>query len=422
MKILNNICIIDGFLWLLFMFMFPSIFQQIKYITLIILIIISFIYIIITKKAISKSLILGILLWLSYSLFSLLWGINNGYKVDFDLVNIYFITPIVALILSIIVDNKQKLIYLNKMLVIITFMIVVLDFIYILNRVGVLNIPGIDFNSPIFGSAVLENNKIEYRITNQSSLIFLLPYNIAIFISQEYKNKREKYLLFSTIFLGIIVTLLSGRRTFQFVVALAFILAIIFIKLKIFKFNISMRNPCILKKITFFVFLLILSIFAYKSLSDFTGIDNLFLSIKKTFLSAFDMSSKSGVIRTTQASLLIDGFKSSPIIGHGINSYLIDYIRSTRTPWSYEWVYIAFLYQSGIIGIAIFFSLIYCILKKLYYKVKGNRETRAYFFGIFIGFICFIISGSSNPMVYYIWAWSLALIPYSFIDCDIDKI
>jgi hypothetical protein len=40
--------------------------------------------------------------------------------------------------------------------------------------------------------------------------------------------------------------------------------------------------------------------------------------------------------------------------------------------------------------------------------ISGN-----YFFAILIGFVSFITAGASNPMVYYVWFWSIAFTSYT---------
>lgn len=54
--------------------------------------------------------------------------------------------------------------------------------------------------------------------------------------------------------------------------------------------------------------------------------------------------------RTEQAGYLLEGIIDKPLIGHGLGSYVREYLRSYISPSSYELEYMAFLYQFGIIG------------------------------------------------------------------------
>jgi len=414
-KFINKIYGVIGFIWLLFMLMFPSDFQEVKYLTLIVLLVLSFFEIIVRRKRINQNLFIGIFIWLTYFLFSLAFGFFKGYYIDyidFSLISIYFITPIAAFLLSNIIDNDEKFVSLNKMLIVITFMIVVLDIVYILNRLAIVSLP-FDLNSSIFGSVVVEDQTLEFRITNQSSLMFLWPYLFALNYSHEYTSKKEKYLIRVTIFLGFIVALLSGRRAFQAVIAISILLSMILLKLKKGKIQfVRKSNP--IKWLLQILLVIVVIISSYNWLGKVLELDNFMNSVYNTFLSAFDFSSGSGYIRAQQVSMLIEGWVDSPLIGNGLNSYLSNNIASLTTPWSYETVYLALLYQTGIVGITIFFGSVYFIAKKTYNKINFEKTlTSSYFFGILVGFICFVIAGSTNPMVYYIWAWSFAMISYS---------
>lgn len=395
----------------MFMLMFPSDFQEVKYATLILLLMLSTFEFLSRKKNINKNVLIGILLWYTYFLFSLLVGVNKGYNFDFPLISMFFFTPIVALLLASIIDSEERFISLNKMIVVITLIICVLDLVYILNRLTVLSLP-FDFSSSIFGSVFVSEEKLEFRIQNQSSLIFLLPYLLALNISHGYSNKKEKYLIWITIFLGLIVALFSGRRALQTVVVLSIILGVGIFLLKKRKLQFVRRgNP--IKRIGQILLIVIAIISTYKWLGKVLEFEYPLVSVYMTFLSAFDFSSGGGAIRAAQISALIDGWRNSPIIGYGINSYADNYIRSSSTPWSYEMVYIALLFQAGIIGVLIFFTFVLFILKRLYNRIDLRQPlTNSYFFGILVGFISFIIAGAVNPMVYYVWAWAFALIGY----------
>lgn len=409
-----------GFAWLFFMLAFPSDFQAIKYVTMIILLLYSFADFILNKKSIHRNVLLGLLIWLSYFLLSLSIGINKGYNVDFSLINIYFVTPIVAVLLSTIVDTEVKLRKLNRYLIMITLIIVSINFLYILDRMSIINIP-FDFETTIFGSVFVTDNKLEFRITNQSSLIFLLPYCISLLLTNGVNSKKEKIILGASIFLGLIITIMSGRRAFQAVVFFAFILTPLLRKFSKTSKKVSSRKNR--KKL--WVYILLSPIVAYivvLIIEKVTGIDNVILSFWNTFLSAFDFSSGSGSIRADQVRALLTGWSEAPLLGHGINSFDSNLIRSQITPWSYEMVYIALLFQGGILGTIIFFFTTFSIiaknLKKAYLSHGFNTS---YYLSIAVAFTSFFIAGSSNPMVYYVWAWSIALISYQKSNIQFTK-
>ena len=169
---MNKLLFFTGFIFLFFMLVFPSVFQEIKYTSLFFLIIFAIFEWILEKKKISKGFFISLVIWYLYFSFSLMIGISNSFKVDFELVSVYFITPILAVILSSLISNNTRFIYLNRILIFLTFCICIFDFIYLLNKVNILSLP-FEINSEIFGSSVLTDEKVEFRMSKQSCLIFL---------------------------------------------------------------------------------------------------------------------------------------------------------------------------------------------------------------------------------------------------------
>ncbi|WP_058765897.1 hypothetical protein [Exiguobacterium chiriqhucha] len=115
----------------------------------------------------------------------------------------------------------------------------------------------------------------------------------------------------------------------------------------------------------------------------------------------------------------------NPLLGKGVGAYIEGYIRSFETPWSYELVYIALLYQSGIFGILLFVILVFSIIKKIYFRIDWEHDdSPQYYLGILVGGVCFLVAGASNPMIYYVWFWSIMLVVYHFENHNIqnDKI
>ena len=94
-----------------------------------------------------------------------------------------------------------------------------------------------------------------------------------------------------------------------------------------------------------------------------------FQIVYKTFMNAFDPSQSSSQVRIDQSIALTEGWTKSLFIGHGVNSYVIDLIRNSRDPVSYEMVYLALLFQTGIVGFILFFLFSFLIIINLYNKI-----------------------------------------------------
>lgn len=401
----KTLYLIIGSLWIGLMLLMPSQFSLIKMCLLLILLIINVLEIIIKRISINKNMILGVLITVILGFAYILYGSINGYKIDYKLIEMYIFTPISAILLSNIVKKEKDLISLYNILLIITLIIVIYDFIYILSSIGIL--PNwLKFESSIGGSIKISNDFIEARMSNHSSLMFLLPMVICGEIVILHKIKFFKKIGYITIFLGLIVVMLSGRRALQLVTMLSVLISFISIKYT----RIRIKKEVIKGVIIISVITIIGGVLLGSSLADKLGLMNPLKSIKETFFEGFDFNNTtSGIIRKQQTDALIKGWYNNTFFGQGIGSYAKDCIRSSSTPWSYEMVYISFLHQFGIIGVIIYFGLVINMCICIINKAKINKKISAYYLSFFVGMVCFLIAGATNPMVFYIWAWAICL-------------
>ena len=403
MKKLFNISL---FIWLTIMLVFPSILTIEKFLLVMFLSVLVVIIKIIEKdyKVNLKSLLI-IILVISVGLFFLIYGYIKTGKIYYKLIEMFILTPIISVIIASNFKDKKDYLWLTNSIIIITFVIVVYDSIYIIGRMGI--IPQL-IKPEIAGSFVMTGEKIEARITNQSSLIFLLPMLINLYL---LKYKKLKKIILLTIILGIFVTIMSGRRALQ----LAVILSILFLAI------INLKKKFILNKqkiIIGLIFTIVVVMIGYCiNFINLDKINHFFDIVYQTFISAFDLkNTESGQIRALQSRQLINGWGNSPLIGYGLGTHP-DYIRSIETPWSYEMVYLSFLYQIGIFGMMFYFGIIISIFIKLYRIYKQDSYFFKYNKAVGISFLCFIIAGATNPLVFYLWAWIIVL---SY--CNIKKI
>ena len=76
-------------------------------------------------------------------------------------------------------------------------------------------------------------------------------------------------------------------------------------------------------------------------------LSNIRQMIVSRFTSTADASDS---IRTDQEKYLTEGIKESPLIGHGLGSYVLEYTRSDIAKETYELQYLSFVFQFGIVG------------------------------------------------------------------------
>lgn len=147
------------------------------------------------------------------------------------------------------------------------------------------------------------------------------------------------------------------------------------------------------------IFLIIFVVLALLKVFDF----KVFYSM---ILEGFDFSGNNStdlgaMIRADQFSLLIKSWKEKPFFGWGYGSVSQYIIRSDETPFIYELSYIALLFQTGIVGFAIYMSLIFWIFYK-FYKLRNrvDPEMNKFNVSILVGLTTFLLANATNPYLY----------------------
>lgn len=346
-----------------------------------------------------------IFVWCTLFLMSYIYGIINDFEFSVPLFAYYIVTPILAVVLA-SSFNERRLLFLNKLIVFSTFLVVFLNLYYISYRLGFLPMPDLLLGMRSFGGVKLGNEHLEVRTTSQASLIFLLPYvSTLFFLGGKVFNKK---LLFLILLLGFIVVIFSGRRSLQ-------ILAFIGIVFNLFLY--FMKNKISVSDVLYLLSLLLIGsavfYFIFDVISLITDLKNPVYTFLNTILLAFDSTEGGGIKRNLQSIALIEYFSLSPLFGHGLNSHAT-YYRNVFEPWSYEWVYLALLAQTGTLIFAFFILSIFFVGRKiLSCYIKSDNDVGIIFAAILNGYVCFIIAGSSNPMVYFIWFWAISLIAFN---------
>ena len=374
-------------------------FTEIKTLLLAILIVIAFIETILIKKSINKSFTYFIFIFVIYFTFSLLFGIFNGFPfdfiIDFSLIQYFVITPIGVLFLSsIFYKNKLRIDFLFKTLKFVTLITVIMDVLKVFSHQGI--IPDIDFlNLIMIASDIGEH--ITLRVSNEAALMFLVPMYIILFFHES--QKKNKFIYSLIVLFGIVYSMLSGRKALM--ILEMFTLLIMFIK----QLNITKKG---LKNIFLFIVILFVLNSMLNVFSNAIGMNNIIDKIIETVQAGISSNASGVISRGNNIKALLDMWANSPLIGFGLNSYAIISIANSLTKWSYEVVYVALLAQTGLIGVTIFFSGVCTILYKLIKKYRYYK--RSEYLAVFFGFSSFIICGASNPLVYYIWPWIIAMV------------
>lgn len=418
-RIYDFLYVLVGLPWFFLMLFSSNLYTGLKVSLLGVLMLICVSEIIRRHLPFKKKYLKFVLFFAGYALLSLALGLFNGYEFilakDYTLLQNNILTPVCVLILTVVMSAEEyRKDYLWKILVWLTCLLTVLDVIKVASFMFGINIPFLGFIM-LYSEEVTV--KLALRVTNESSLMFLLPIFIFLTFNPGNVDKKRRFMYYAITFMGVLYTVISGRKILEMSIIMVVFLSIIFVNGK-FKLSV-LFTPNKIKYYLFGVCGLVALLFVFQKLSSDTGLDILDLAyeqISKGFSSDADGVEK----RVGATSSLINMWLNSPIWGNGLNAYAPQYLANETTMWSYEVVYIALLAQTGIIGAVLFAVPSAFILKHLWQNGK-NRNNNKYY-AIAIGFAVFLFCGSSNPLVYFVWPWSVALTFITTRQCNSYKV
>jgi len=350
--------------------------------------------------------------FLVYMVFSLLLGVLSGYEfsmeIDNALIQYYMITPICVLLLSTVVGkfNYRKE-YLWKCIVVLTCLLAVLDVAKVASSMVGLSLPFLNFID--LGSLDMTEG-LAVRASNETSLLFLLPIIIFLLVNDTGKKLFAVYLV-TTLF-GLAYAFISGRRILDIEIVISFAYALWYYKMK--KQKNTPPPQAVRKKrhlLLWTTILLTMLIVTYgdrlmKYISDMSGVEDVLGLAVDTVANGLSLGASGVSKRIGNTDALIDMWYNSPFWGNGLNSYAENSLASDETKWSYEVFFIAWLAQTGIIGMLFWGLVILYVMKRMrLFGKKGDIRYSA----LMLGFVCYMLASATNPMIYLIWPWMIVI-------------
>ena len=131
--------------------------------------------------------------------------------------------------------------------------------------------------------------------------------------------------------------------------------------------------------------------------------------ILESLASGFTFSgfmSDSEYARHQQFFALLNGWTNAPLLGAGLGAAAEGSIRSIEQPWAYELSYLALLYHTGVLGIAIYGSAVLWIFLSGLRSVRTDPRSAAVLLPVLTGAFCFLIANATNPYLTkfdYLW-------------------
>lgn len=413
-KVKNTISLFDimyimiGIPWL-FLMLFTSRSLTIAKTVMLILLVIAGMAELIIKKINCNTKQFGfVVFFVLFVLIEIIIGLLCGYSFDmwgseFPLIQYFIATPIFAYIISTAIRSKrERRECLWTILKYMTLALTVLDLLRILLiMVGVT--PWYLEFIPI---ANINTDELVMRVSNEPSLMFLLPIFIYLLVNPQNDSKKDRLIYMVIVVTGIIYSLMSGRKILELLVALSFFVSFIYKNGRL-KIGNLLSSSMIRAYLVILVILVVLY-FILEFISNQVGVDNIFSVAMDTLINGLSTDDAGAEKRLGNTDALFALWSESPFWGNGLQSYALNSIASSDTRWSYEVFYVAWLAQTGIIGFILLLTPMIYIARRL--RKSGLVLNDHRYYAIMLGFICFMISGASNPMLYLIWPWTIGLI------------
>lgn len=348
---------------------------------------------------------------LGYSLFGLLWiarGIATSAPGATAMAGVIVVWPLVFTLLCAGACNRVILQRLVTTLVVATLAIELYSLWYIAREVGWL--PRWLFVEIDQGlSSSVRPGFVEFNLYSIASLLYLVPFcGAALMVwPDDGLQPAGRRTLWLALGLGLIVTVLSGRRALLLVVGLAAPMALalwLASGRRLRRASWPLVRDTLLKG------------------GAVTVIAGLFLAwaygltpgrIAETFSEgfAFDVD-PIALMRARQLDALLDAWWQAPVIGMGHGASAPTMIRDTDMPWSYELSYAALLMQTGVLGVAVYALGILWVTVTALVVTRREDQFGRWLVPMLVGLVSFLIGNATNPYLLkfdYMWVIFLAV-------------
>ena len=301
-----------------------------------------------------------------------------------DSLRLYAVWSAAFLFLYTLLRSSSSLQYIHNALVAAGILISLMNFAGILDQVAQLGIFPEFVSKELNQKASFYEGYIQITSRNIGSLFFLVPYLIAVQIRSDAKEVKSFATKLSLV-LCLILSVISGRRALLLIIAVTPLTLVVVSALS---GNLRLMKSKARKVFVGYAVFLVLGFGVVASQPDFL-MDQLFVQHLEDAFSATDE-------RAIQKPFLLDGFKTSPVIGTGFG-YAARYQRNDERPWIYELTYYQMLMNAGVLGVALIASLLLTygiFILSIFRRFKPGSVIP---FGLLVGVISLLLGASSNP-------------------------
>ena len=367
---------------LLFLVLFaPTVMQVEKIILMGILLLFLVVQVTTSRKMyIRPMILLWVWLYVTMDLFFLAEGVANNFNIFMELAPTYIFWPILYTLVLIIPVSYLKYTFQSTGIFVFSAFVIVIYILYIYLYFRGYAPKTFIIALPLGYSINYNFGYINFFTPSISSLIFLIPYVISMLMNRKDFRKYNLIYLLLVLLLGIFIVFIVGRRALIFVVIVAPIISIAW------SLVASMNKKITSQVFIFFLFLLII-IAGYFLIANYSTV-----GLRIQNYTHLDKG-----IRYDEFLSLIHGWEQHPFLGSGLGVNA-SVVRSSVSG-SYELTYIAQLFQTGLIGVGLYMSLVLWIFYKLIKIARSNKACAAHIVALLTGMTCMFIANSTNPYI-----------------------
>lgn len=306
---------------------------------------------------------------------------------------VYVVWPLVYTVLVAGASRWLVLLGLARTMVVATLAIAAYGVSYILHVVGLL--PSFLYLPLDQGQLIgLYHGYIELNLYNLSSLLFLVPFLIAVLMTWSDRDSApaSRFWLWAAVVAGGALVLLSGRRALLLVVSLAPLFTLAARQLLPAEDRQSswrvMLSTVAGASVALVALLLYLSAVYGFSLA----------TVWRMFLLGFDFGRDvSATARSNQFVALMTEWANAPLLGAGHGASAAGSVRSVEQPWAYELSYAALLFHTGLVGFIAYISAVGWIYAEGLRVIREGGARASYMLSVLVGLTCFLIGDATNP-------------------------
>jgi len=395
----------------------PFEYYEVKISVITLLVVISIATIARQKKInLSPAVMTWFMSFIGFGLFFSLWALifpGNNISYVFRSMPVNILWPVLYCLVTPYIRSEEMIKMLHKTMILGAFYISIYLILAALSYIGLLPIQP-DFFSAVKPVVGKYDASIQLFLPSTTSLLFLIPFLMAYLLMQIYKfhNIKGIYVIVALI-LGVAAIIITARRALLLNLIISPPLIFFFLHFARVKLDKKVKRMLVALFLGFLIIgtLGCIILIKYEILNLDTFIE--------LFVNGFDFSKNSqdegSIARAEQSIGLVQSWLDYPILGSGLGSASQYVNRSESTPWVYELSYLTLLFQTGIVGVLIYFSLFFWIFYKGVVLIRRNGQA-IFLIPSLVGCLCFLIGNASNPyFVAFDHMWAIFL-PVGFIN------